>query len=275
MRWPSDSAGGVTDSAARPVNGQGLHQLPNVSLSRPVANQGFTAPANISLVAMASDAAGNIARVKLFQGSTLVGSATVSPDDVAWNDVPTGRSILTAKATADLRATRSSAVVPITATGGGRTILYLHGDHLGTRRVATNKANIVVYLASGFRASFQCAAEVSLGINLAIFLAIVAWILGTGYRLNRWPRKNWTNVQYRAILRPAVAACDRFIPTKECARMNAIHTWFEQVAGVTSGERARGVLAQQVQAARGLDVAALQKPACWRRKASVCSAQGQ
>jgi len=57
--------------------------------------------------------------------------------------------------------------------------------------------------------------------------------------------------------------------------MNAIHTWFEQVAGVTSGERARGVLAQQVQAARGLDVAALQKPACWRRKASVCSAQGQ
>ncbi|EXI69724.1 MAG: hypothetical protein AW08_00217 [Candidatus Accumulibacter adjunctus] len=57
--------------------------------------------------------------------------------------------------------------------------------------------------------------------------------------------------------------------------MNTIQKWFEQVAGVTRDERARWALAQQVYGARGLDVAALQKPACWRRKASACRAEGR
>jgi ABC-2 type transport system permease protein len=48
----------------------------------------------------------------------------------------------------------------------------------------------VVYLVSGFRWSFYDLADVSVGISLAmtllflaIFLAIVAWIFKTGYRL--------------------------------------------------------------------------------------------
>ncbi|MEF8753522.1 MAG: hypothetical protein V5B60_06205 [Accumulibacter sp.] len=57
--------------------------------------------------------------------------------------------------------------------------------------------------------------------------------------------------------------------------MNTIQKWFEQVAGVTRTERARWALAQQVYGARGLDIAALQKPACWRRKASACRAEGR
>ena len=141
----TDSAGGVTNSAARTVTVQGANQLPNVSLTSPVANQSFTAPANISLAAMASDADGNIARVEFFQGSTLIGSATAAPYGAAWNNVPAGNYILTAKATDDLGATRSSTAVSITVTGGGPTILYLHGDHLGTPRVATNEASIVVW----------------------------------------------------------------------------------------------------------------------------------
>ena len=50
--------------------------------------------------------------------------------------------------------------------------------------------NPVVYLVSGFRWSFYGVADVSVGISLvmtmvflAIFLAIVAWIFRTGYRL--------------------------------------------------------------------------------------------
>jgi len=50
--------------------------------------------------------------------------------------------------------------------------------------------NPVVYLVSGFRWSFYDVADVSVGISLAmtllflaIFLAIVAWIFRTGYRL--------------------------------------------------------------------------------------------
>jgi ABC-2 type transport system permease protein len=50
--------------------------------------------------------------------------------------------------------------------------------------------NPVVYLVSGFRWSFQGAAEVSIGACLgmtlaflAVFVAIIAWIFKTGYRL--------------------------------------------------------------------------------------------
>ncbi len=57
--------------------------------------------------------------------------------------------------------------------------------------------------------------------------------------------------------------------------MNTIQKWFEQFAGLTRNERARWVLAQQVYGTRGLDVAALQKPACWRRKAIAGRIQGQ
>lgn len=50
--------------------------------------------------------------------------------------------------------------------------------------------NPVVYLVSGFRWSFYGIADVAVGISLAmtllflaVFLAIVAWIFKTGYRL--------------------------------------------------------------------------------------------
>ena len=50
--------------------------------------------------------------------------------------------------------------------------------------------NPVVYLISGFRWSFHGVADVAIGVSLGVtalflvvFLAIVAWIFRTGYRL--------------------------------------------------------------------------------------------
>ncbi|EXI73388.1 MAG TPA: hypothetical protein PK440_18620 [Candidatus Accumulibacter phosphatis] len=51
--------------------------------------------------------------------------------------------------------------------------------------------------------------------------------------------------------------------------MNAIQKWFEQVVGVSRNERDRWFLAQQVYSTRSLDVSALHKPACWRRKSAA------
>ena len=141
----TDSAGGVTTSPARTVTVQAANQAPNVSLTSPLANQSFTAPATVTLSATASDPDGSIAQVEFFQGTTRIGSATEAPYSVVWNAVPAGSYSLTAKATDYLGATRSSPAVAITVTGSGPTILYLHGDHLGTPRVATNEANVVVW----------------------------------------------------------------------------------------------------------------------------------
>jgi RHS repeat-associated protein len=141
----TDSAGGVTTSTARTVTAQAGNQAPNVSLTRPLANQSFTTPATVTLSATASDADGSVAKVEFFQGATLIGSAIVPPYSAVWSNVPVGSYSLTAKATDNLGATRSSPPVAITVTGSGPIVVYLHGDHLGTPRVATNEANVVVW----------------------------------------------------------------------------------------------------------------------------------
>ena len=51
--------------------------------------------------------------------------------------------------------------------------------------------------------------------------------------------------------------------------MNRIQKWFEQLAGVSCQERHRWALAQEIFGTRRLDAAALQKPACWRRKSAA------
>jgi hypothetical protein len=48
--------------------------------------------------------------------------------------------------------------------------------------------------------------------------------------------------------------------------MKQIQKWFEQIAGCTEEERQRWALAQEIFGARPVDLSALQKPACWRRK---------
>lgn len=50
--------------------------------------------------------------------------------------------------------------------------------------------------------------------------------------------------------------------------MNRIQKWFEQIAGVTQEERQRWALAQEIFGTPRIDTVALQKPACWRRKAT-------
>ncbi|MEF8716706.1 MAG: Ig-like domain-containing protein [Candidatus Accumulibacter necessarius] len=142
----TDSAGATTISAAHDLTVQG-NLPPTVSLTSPGANQSFMAPATVTLTADANDPDG-VARVDFFHGATLIGSAVSSPYRVAWNHVPAGRYLLTAQATDRLGASQTSAAVPITVNApasAGLTILYLHADHLGTPRVATDESQTVVW----------------------------------------------------------------------------------------------------------------------------------
>jgi hypothetical protein len=49
--------------------------------------------------------------------------------------------------------------------------------------------------------------------------------------------------------------------------MNYLQKWFELIAGITQEERDRREFAEQVFARRIFD-AALQTPACWRRRSA-------
>ena len=55
--------------------------------------------------------------------------------------------------------------------------------------------------------------------------------------------------------------------------MNHLQKWFEKIAGITQEERARWELAHEVFSQKKMDVAAFQKPACWRRRSAFSGIQ--
>ena len=68
-------------SAVHTVNNVAIlaNAAPTVSLTSPVSNSNFTAPATISLSATASDANGSIWKVEFYNGSTLIGTDYNAP----------------------------------------------------------------------------------------------------------------------------------------------------------------------------------------------------
>jgi regulation of enolase protein 1 (concanavalin A-like superfamily)/phosphatidylethanolamine-binding protein (PEBP) family uncharacterized protein len=111
----TDNGGTTTTSAARSVTVTGgANQPPTVSLTAPNNGATFTAPANITVSATASDTDGTIARVEFYQGSTLIAADTTSPYSVTWSNVPAGTYSLTARATDDDGGTATSAAHSIT-----------------------------------------------------------------------------------------------------------------------------------------------------------------
>jgi YD repeat-containing protein len=119
----TDNGGATTTSSAVgiTVNPPG-NNPPTVSITSPANGATFTAPANITINATASDSDGSVTQVQFFQGATLLGTDTTAPYSFTWTSVPTGSYSLTAKATDNLGATTTSSAVSITVTGGGSPV---------------------------------------------------------------------------------------------------------------------------------------------------------
>lgn len=79
---------------------------PTVTISSPVTT--YTAPANITLNASASDSDGSISKVEFFNGSAKIGEATTSPYALKWNGTNAGNYTITAKATDNQAAAANS-----------------------------------------------------------------------------------------------------------------------------------------------------------------------
>jgi RHS repeat-associated protein len=107
----TDNLGATTTSAAVSIS---VNAPPAVSITAPTNGASFTAPANITITANASDSDGSISRVDFYQGTTLIGTATTSPYTVSWNNVAAGGYPLTARATDNLGASTTSNPISIT-----------------------------------------------------------------------------------------------------------------------------------------------------------------
>jgi regulation of enolase protein 1 (concanavalin A-like superfamily) len=148
VAYDDDGASSTSPAVSVTVNGSS-NQLPNVSLTSPTASQTFTAPANVYVAATASDPDGSIARVDLYQGSTLLKSDSTSPYSFSWTSVPAGTYQLTAVARDNAGATRTSTPVTITVNAPGNQLPTVAISTPATGASFAAPANITIQATAG------------------------------------------------------------------------------------------------------------------------------
>ncbi len=118
----TDNLGAKTTSAAVTITvnqPQPNNQPPTVSITAPTNGATFTAPANITVNANATDLDGNVTQVEFYRDGVLIGIDLVASSgsySVVWNNVPAGTYVLTAIAYDDDGASTTSNSVTITVT---------------------------------------------------------------------------------------------------------------------------------------------------------------
>ena len=107
---PLQSSGGIAATIFNQlVTNNCTNSVPSVTLTSPITNSSFTAPASITISAIASDPDGSITLVEFYNGTTKLGSTSSAPYSFTWNNVAVGNYYLTAKATDNLNAKSTSA----------------------------------------------------------------------------------------------------------------------------------------------------------------------
>ncbi len=107
----TDNSGSKTTSSAVNVT---VRAYPVISITSPVSGSSFTAPANITIAANASDPDGKISKVEFFNGTSSIVSLSAAPWTFTWNDVAAGTYSLTAVATDNSGLKTTSTAITLT-----------------------------------------------------------------------------------------------------------------------------------------------------------------
>ena len=109
------SASAIDASSERAPLAKAANKAPTVVMTSPANGATFTAGATVALAATAADADGSIVKVEFYRnGSTLIGTATSSPYQFNWANVPVGNYSVTAKAYDNRNGTATSGAASIT-----------------------------------------------------------------------------------------------------------------------------------------------------------------
>lgn len=113
----TDNLGQAATSDAIQV---GVINTVSVEMAAPAASSRFSYPADIMLVAKASDSTGQIAKVDFYNGKQLLGSTSASPFMLRLTDLPTAKYAITAVATsvAGVSATSKSLAFSVNTPPG-------------------------------------------------------------------------------------------------------------------------------------------------------------
>jgi hypothetical protein len=158
------------------------NSLPTVSLTSPAQGATFVSPASIALEASASDSDGTIAKVDFYANGTLVGTDTSgpSPYTFSWGGVAAGTYALTAVATDNVGASRTSSPVTVTV-----------GPPAPRVNVALAANGAVATASSAYNASYGASGTINGDRKGQGWGNNGGWNDGTG---NAWP--DWLEVQF-------------------------------------------------------------------------------
>jgi hypothetical protein len=114
----TDDTGATSKSATVTitVGGTSTNTPPTSVISSPANGATFTAPANITIAASATDSNGSVTKVEFYRGSTLIGTDTSAPYSATWSNVAAGTYSLTAVAYDNAGASTASAAVSVNVT---------------------------------------------------------------------------------------------------------------------------------------------------------------
>ncbi|MDB5273640.1 MAG: large protein [Chitinophagaceae bacterium] len=115
----TDNGGLVTTSTAVSVTvtSSSGNQAPSVLITAPVNNGTYNAPAAVTIMVNASDADGTVSKVDFYNGATLIGSDNTSPYYITWSGVGGGTFVVTAVATDNAGATKTSTPINVVVYG--------------------------------------------------------------------------------------------------------------------------------------------------------------
>jgi len=102
----------------QPVLNNTINVNPSVIITSPGNGSSFTAPANITITANASDFDNYIRKVEFYNESTKLGEKTTAPYSFIWSNVPVGTYTLTAVATDNFGAVTISSAILISVIKG-------------------------------------------------------------------------------------------------------------------------------------------------------------
>ena len=159
-----DNVAVTTTTAPPPPPPPPPNAAPTVSIATPASGTHFTAPADVTITASASDSDGTIAKVQFFSGSTPIGTATTAPYSVTWSAVPAGTYAITAVATDNASATGTSSSVsivvdPAAPPPSGLPSGWSHGDIGNTGAVGNASASASTFTVTGAGADVWGAAD--------------------------------------------------------------------------------------------------------------------
>lgn len=122
--------GTKTAVEASVFGGSSTNKMPQVTITSPVNNTSFQAPATVVIHATASDEDGKVKRVDFYQGSVKIGEDTSAPYSFTWENVAKGAYSLSAFVVDNENGTGISNSVSVLVTSSDGNILS-NGDFEG------------------------------------------------------------------------------------------------------------------------------------------------